>query len=68
MSIDALKNFLTADGRFHKLEYKESFADHQPFLRMKVRLKKEIVTMGLPHICPTRKVGTYVNAENWNTL
>ena len=50
------------------LEHKESWAEDQPFLRMKVRLKKEIVTMGVPGTDPTRIVGTYVEPEDWNDL
>jgi len=50
------------------LEHKESGADEQPFLRLKVRLKKEIVTMGVPGLNPSRAVGTYVAPEDWNEL
>lgn len=50
------------------LEHKESRADEIPFHRLKVRLKKEIVAIGLDHIDPTSKVGTYVAAEEWNEL
>jgi len=50
------------------LEHKESTADAMPFLRMKVRLKKEIVTMGVSGIDPTSTVGTYVAPEDWNAL
>lgn len=53
---------------FADLEHKESWADEQPFLRMKVRLKKEIVTMGVPGTDPTQVVGTYVEPEDWNDL
>jgi len=50
------------------LEHKESWADAQPFLRTKVRLKREIVTMGVPDIDPNAIVGTYVEPEDWNDL
>jgi len=50
------------------LEHKESWADEQPFLRMKVRLKKEIVTIGIPEVDPTATVGHYVDPEHWNEL
>ena len=50
------------------LEVKFSFAEEQPFYRMKVRLKKEIVTLGQPAIDPTNTVGTYVDPEDWNRL
>jgi len=50
------------------LEHKESAAGTMPFLRMKVRLKKEIVTLGVEGIDPTSTVGTYVEPEDWNAL
>ena len=59
---------LTNDNRFSNIEIKYSSTDKQPFHRMKVRLKKEIVTIGLPEINPNKKVGTYVRPEDWNEL
>lgn len=56
------------DGAFADLEHKESFADKHPFYRMKVKLKKEIVTMGVADINPNDVVGTYVKPEDWNNL
>ena len=53
---------------FRNLEYKASWSDENPFYRMKVRLKKEIVTLGMPEVSPTKKVGTYVKPEDWNSL
>lgn len=53
---------------FAALEHKMSYADTMPFLRLKVRLKKEIVTLGVPTVDPTRLVGTYVEPEDWNAL
>ena len=50
------------------LEWKDSHADVMPFLRLKVRLKNEIVTMGVPGTDPTCLVGAYVKPENWNAL
>ncbi len=50
------------------LESKNSPASDMPFLRLKVRLKNEIVTMGVPGTDPTCLVGTYINPENWNAL
>jgi len=55
-------------GKFADLEHKESFADEHPFYRMKVKLKKEIVTLGVPGVSPTKKVGTYVKPQDWNAL
>lgn len=53
---------------FDRLELKYSTASEMPFLRMKVRLKSEIVTMGVPDIDPVEGVGTYVAPEDWNAL
>ncbi len=66
--IDAVLGFLEADGRFEGISAKESFDDEQPFLRAKVKLKKEIVTMGVEGIDPKEIVGTYVKPEDWNAL
>lgn len=51
-----------------ELEVKFSEGETQPFHRMKVRIKREIVTMGVPDIDPTASVGTYVDAHDWNAL
>lgn len=66
--IHNILNYLRKDPRLADLEHKESFADEHPFYRMKVRLKKEIVTLGVPGVSPTKKVGTYVKPEDWNAL
>ncbi|WP_417531713.1 rhodanese-related sulfurtransferase [Marinobacter lipolyticus] len=66
--IDAIKGWLGADERFDGIDYKESFVDIQPFKRTKVKLKKEIVTMGVDGIDPKRIVGTYVQPKDWNDL
>ncbi len=70
--IHKVLNFLRTDpqfkNRFANLEHKESFADEHPFYRMKVRLKKEIVTLGVAGVSPTTQVGTYVKPEDWNAL
>jgi len=50
------------------LDWKEATADHPPFGKMKVRLKKEIVTMGQPDVDPRASVGHYVEPEDWNDL
>ncbi len=49
-------------------EWKLSTASEKPFPRMKVKLKKEIVTLGQPNVDPTAHVGNYVNPEDWNEL
>lgn len=51
-----------------ELEHKEAVAEHAPFYRMKVRLKKEIVTLGVPDLMPSRMAGTYVKPADWNAL
>ena len=53
---------------FKNLEYKSSWSNENPFYRMKVRLKKEIVALGIPEVSPTIKVGKYVKPEDWNSL
>ncbi|WP_377296706.1 rhodanese-related sulfurtransferase [Rhizobium sp. SGZ-381] len=60
--------YLRALPGFANLEHKESRASKMPFLRMKVRLKKEIVTMGVENIDPNKIVGTYVEPKDWNDL
>ena len=55
-------------GRLDNLELKFSTASAMPFGRMKVRLKKEIVTLGDPQADPTKQVGAYVPAAEWNRL
>lgn len=67
-AINSVLSFLRSDPRLADLEPKESYADAQPFDRMKVRLKKEIVTLGLPEINPSDRVGTYVSPKEWNSL
>ncbi len=62
----ALLSFIKEDARLADLEHKESWADENPFYRMKVRLKKEIVTLGVEGVSPTKAVGEYVPAEKWN--
>ena len=59
---------LRQDPRLATLEHKEAWAEAMPFHRMKVRLKKEIVTMGLPDVHPARMAGQYVKPQDWNAL
>ena len=56
------------DDRFSEIEIKYSSTNKQPFHKMRVRLKKEIVTIGLPEINPNKTVGTYVKPEEWNDI
>lgn len=64
----AVLDFLRSDPRLADLTWKESFATTQPFRKMRVRLKEEIVTMGVPGVDPTQAVGTYVPPQEWNAL
>ncbi len=68
IGVDALLNWLRKDPRLADIDTKESFTEEAPFKRTKVKLKKEIVTMGVPGIDPTHVVGTYVEPEQWNDL
>ena len=56
------------DDRFSEIEIKYSSTNKQPFHKMRVKLKKEIVTIGLPEINPNKTVGTYVKPEQWNDV
>ncbi|MDZ4151551.1 rhodanese-related sulfurtransferase [Methylicorpusculum sp.] len=67
-NIDALLVFLRNDPRLKDLDFKESFSETMPFNRTKVKLKKEIVTMGIEGIDPKQVVGTYVEPSDWNRL
>jgi len=66
--IDRILEYLRSDPRLADLQHKESSAELPPFYRMKVKLKKEIVTMGVPDVDPTEQAGTYVKPEDWNAL
>jgi UPF0176 protein len=66
--IAALRDGGIFGGRLDNLEPKFSAADAPPFKRLKVRLKKEIVTIGDRAVDPNAKVGTYVDAKDWNAL
>ena len=65
---DLKKFFLYIDkfSQFKDITPKFSSSDKNPFLRMKVRLKKEIVTIGMPEVSPSNIVGKYLNVEEWN--
>ena len=66
--IDTLLNWLNADERLNPISFKTSLHETQPFYRTKVKLKKEIVTMGVEGIDPLKTVGTYVKPSEWNEL
>ncbi len=67
-AISALLARLKADPRFADLVSKESYAEEPPFQRLKVKIKREIVTLRRPEADPSRRVGTYVAPEHWNAL
>ena len=67
-NVRAVLAYLRADPRLAQLEHKESPANGAPFYRMKVRLKREIVTLGVAEANAARMAGTYVKAEDWNAL
>ena len=66
--IEFIKEDSFFKNNFKNLEHKESWASKNPFYRMKVRLKREIVALGVDGISPSKKVGEYVNPEDWNAL
>lgn len=66
--VDAVLTWLRSDSRLKNLDHKESYDDSYPFYRSKVKLKKEIVTMGVEGIDPNRKVGTHIPPNDWNAL
>ena len=66
--IDAVLGWLRSDPRLATLVTKESYTDENPFYRTKVKLKREIVTMGVEDIDPNHIVGTYVKPQDWNAL
>lgn len=67
-AITALHTWLRSDDRLSELRTKESYNEKMPFYRTRVKLKKEIVTMGVQGIDPNHIVGTYVKPEDWNAL
>lgn len=66
--IAAVLAFLRSEPLLADLEHKETFTRSSPFRRMKVKLKKEIVTLGLPEVDPNQQVGNYVEPQKWNEL
>ncbi|MBO1517678.1 rhodanese-related sulfurtransferase [Psychrobacter halodurans] len=66
--IDTVLDYLRSIEAIGRFEFKESYTDAQPFYRTKVKLKKEIVTMGVEDIDPLQSVGRYVKPSEWNAL
>ena len=67
-NIYELLNFLKTDNRFSDITYKESYSEEIPFHRMRVKLKKEIVSLGRPNINLSDRSGIRVDPKNWNIL
>ena len=67
-AIDLFFDYLCGDERFLRLEYKESAASDYPFHRIKVKLRKEIVTMGVVNIDPSRISGKRIGVDEWNRV
>ncbi|WP_448563409.1 oxygen-dependent tRNA uridine(34) hydroxylase TrhO [Thalassotalea ganghwensis] len=67
-AIDSVLSFLQRDERLANISFKLSYHQENPFQRTKVKLKKEIVTMGVEGIDPNQVVGTYVKPKDWNAL
>lgn len=66
--IDAILSYIRGIQGLERLEHKESTAETQPFYRLKVRIKKEIVTIGIEDVDPNETVGTYVAPKDWNAV
>lgn len=67
-AIDAVLTYLRSDPRLADLEHKESVAESLPFDRLKVKIKREIVTLGKPEVKPSEQVGIYVEPQAWNRV
>ena len=67
-NINKALKFLKSDSRFSDLDIKLSFSNKAPFLRLKVKIKKEIVTMGIDNIKPATQAGKYLSYDQWNSL
>lgn len=67
-AVDSFLKYLSSDIRLSHINYKFSYDDEVPFYRMKVKLKKELIQIGIDGINPNEKVGTYVDPKDWNEL
>jgi len=68
MGIDRVLNYLQSIPELGELDHKVAYHDDMPFYRTKVKLKKEIVTMGIDDIDPRTDAGQYITPQNWNAL
>ena len=66
--INAIIDYLSSDSRFHNIDYKFSYDKEMPFYRMKVKLKNELIPIGIKSVDPTKVVGTYISPAEWNEL
>lgn len=66
--MQSMYKFLNADPRFANLKFKETYTDKMPFERMKVKLRKEIVTMGVPDTTALKTRETHLSPDEWNKL
>jgi len=66
--IDNLLSYLASDNRFINLVYKESYSDKRPFKRLRVKRRREIVSMGVPDTDPKSLSGIKVDSQKWNEL
>lgn len=60
--------YIRQDSRLADLRFKETFDKENPFSKAKIKLRKEIVTMGINAVDPTQTVGTYLSPEEWHEL
>lgn len=67
-AINAIRECLQADPRMHGWEYKESLHREAPFQRLKVKIKPEIVTLGVPGLSPAKQTGKHLSFSEWNEL
>ena len=67
-AIANLLTFLRSLAGLTDLEHKESIAQKPPFVRLKVKIKSEIVTLGIPEVNPNQQVGTYIDPQDWNQI
>jgi len=65
-AIDEVKRFFNLDLNINDIEWKESFCQQKPFNKLKIKLKNEIVTLGVNDIDPSEQAGDYVAPKDWN--
>ena len=68
INLDRAIERLKLHSKILDLDLKESFSKKSPFLRLKIKIKDEIVTMGKKNINPLTQAGEYINHKGWNAL